>query len=228
MASDNTQSASSLLQYLPAIYHEDPFLGRFLLAFEKILLGRADGVDIPPAENGFPGLGLEESIAAVADYFDPAKTPEDFLPWLASWTAFSLRADLDADKQRLFIANIAQLYRWRGTKQNLVDLLQIFTVSTPTVVEQLAEGIQIGRSSTIGGDMYLGGDAPFYFQVKVSLPRAAPAVQERQLAIACALIELEKPAHTYYELLPFFPSMRIGRHSKVGVDTLLGTAQGED
>lgn len=225
MANATPQSASSLLQYLPAIYQDDPFLGQFLLAFEKILLGRDDGIRIPPTENPLPDLGLEERIASVAEYFDPAKAPEDFLPWLASWTAFSLRADLDVDKQRKFIANIAQLYRWRGTKRNLQDLLKIFTVSTPAVVEGEADGIQIGQHSTIGKDMQLGGEKPFYFQVKVSLPRAAPAVQERQLRIAHALVELEKPAHTVYELLPFFPSMRIGQYSKVGVDTLLGTAQ---
>ena len=37
---------SSLLQYLPAIYREEPFVGRFLLAFEKLLFGRDDGVPI--------------------------------------------------------------------------------------------------------------------------------------------------------------------------------------
>ena len=106
-----TQSASSLLQYLPAVYHEDPFLGRFLLAFEKILLGRQDDVAFPPVDVNFPGLGLEECIAGVAKYFDPSQTPDEFLPWLASWTAFSLRADVDVTKQRQFLARIAQLYR---------------------------------------------------------------------------------------------------------------------
>ena len=48
------------------------------------------------------------------------------------------------------------------------------------------------------------------------------------MEIARALIDLEKPAHTFYELIPVFPSMQIGRHSTVGVDTLLGTAQGEE
>jgi phage tail-like protein len=228
MASTTTQSASSLLQYLPAVYQEDPFLGRFLLAFEKILLGRQDNVTLPTLDGKFPGQGLEECIAGVAEYFDPYKTPAEFLPWLASWTAFSLRADVEVMKQRQFIARIAQLYRWRGTKKNLQDLLSIFTVSVPTVIEQEVSGTQIGVHSTVGKDMYIGGEKPHFFHVKISLPRAAPAVQERQMNIARALIDLEKPAHTFYELVPAFPSMRIGWYSTVGVDTLLGTAQGED
>jgi len=228
MASITAQPTSSLLPYLPAVYSEDPFLGRILLAFEKVLLGRQDHVAFPAVNAEFPGQGLEECIAGVANYFDPFETPDEFLPWLASWTAFSLRADLDAVKQRQFIARIAQLYRWRGTKKNLQELLSIFTVSVPTVVEQEVSGIQIGVHSTVGVDMYLGGEKPHFFQVKISLPRAAPAVQERQMSIARALIDLEKPAHTFYELIPVFPSMRIGRHSTVGVDTLLGTAKEED
>jgi phage tail-like protein len=223
-----TESASSLLQYLPAIYQEDPFLGRFLLAFEKILLGRRDGVAPPATDKPYPGEGLEACIAGLAHYFDPFQTPEAFLPWLASWTAFSLRADIDVMKQRQFIARIAQLYRFRGTKQNLQDLLSIFTVSVPTVIEQEVTGIQVGVVSTVGKDMVVGGEQPHFFHVKISLPRAAPEVQSRQMSIARALIDLEKPAHTFYELEPVFPSMQIGRFSTVGVDTLLGTVQGED
>jgi len=230
MTDITTESASSLLQYLPAIYQEDPFLGRYLLAFEKVLLGLRDGVAFPPIASEFPGQGLEECIAGVATYFDPLQAPEEFLPWLASWTAFSLRADLDITKQRQFIAKIAQLYRWRGTKQNLQDLLSIFTVSVPTVIEQDIRGIQVGdpKTSTIGVNMHVGGEKPHFFHVKISLSRAAPEVQNRQMNIARALIDLEKPAHTFYELVPVFPSMRIGWYSTVGVDTLLGSAQGED
>ena len=47
MPTEKTFPPSGLLQYLPAIYREDPFLGQFLLAFEKILLGRDDS----PAED---------------------------------------------------------------------------------------------------------------------------------------------------------------------------------
>src|SRR2546430_10478235 len=60
-------------------------------------------------------------------------------------------------------------------------------------------------------DTYLGGGAAHFFRVTISLPRASQEAQERQMAIATALIELEKPAHTAYKLEPIFPSMRIGR-----------------
>ena len=214
------RAQSSLLDYLPAIYREDPFLGGFLMAFEKVLIGIDDGVAVPDPEEVVPfprggdekGLGLEKSIADIARYFDPSATPEEFLPWLADWTAFTMRSDLDPKKQRDFIANIVPLYQKRGTKQNLQELLKIFTVGNPEIIEAGDNAEPAGRPSP-----------PCSFQVTIALPRAAPRVQQRQIAIARALIELEAPAHTSYTLKVNFPSMVIGEYSTVGVDTLIGT-----
>jgi len=213
MANDANQA---LAQYLPAIYQDDPFLGRFLKAFEEVLLvsGRA-----PES----PARGLEETIATLAEFFDPKQTPEEFLPWLAGWTAVSLRADLDILRQRDFIAKIAQLYRRRGTKANLVALLEIFVPGVSRVVEAEGAGFQLGVNSTIGQDVYLGGAPPHFFRVIISLPNLSSQLLQRQMEIAKAVIELEKPAHTTYKMEFEFPSMQIGKSSTVGVDTLLGT-----
>jgi len=43
----------------------------------------------------------------------------------------------------------------------------------------------------------------------------------RQSDIVRALIDLEKPAHTDYELELRYPTMQLGVHSTVGLDTLL-------
>lgn len=228
-----TQAPSELLQYLPAIYQEDPFLGRFLSAFEKLLVGRRDGVDYTDAEvqallpdrpDAAHVRGLEEQIADLSALFDPLRTPADFLPWLAQWTAFTLRADLDLARQRQFTSRVIQLYRRRGTKRNLQELLQIFTVGLPDIIESDTTEMQVGVHSRVGVETYLGGGPPHYFQVNIRLPRVAQDVLDRQLEIASALIEMEKPAHTFYDLTPIFPSMRIGLNSTVGVDTLLGSA----
>jgi phage tail-like protein len=216
-------SSSSLLEYLPALYREDPFTGAFLLAFEKMLIGRQDGVEFRDVGVKFPAKGLEESIAGIATYFDPKQTPEEFLTWLSSWTAFSLRVDLDLTKQRDFIANIIRLYRWRGTKANLQRLLEIFIDGTPIVTEPTGDEFQIGVHSTIGKDTYIGGSPPHFFHVTISLPKATPEVQKRKMATAHALVELEKPAHTHYKLDVIFPGLQIGVHSRVGIDTIIGT-----
>lgn len=194
-------TGGSLLQYLPAIYAEDPFLEQFLLAFEKILLGRRDtppGSDLNPA-------GLEQIIDGLAALYDPSNTPDEFLPWLAKWTALSLRADLSLSQQRQFVAKAISLYRYRGTQQNLQDLLKLYVDGIP--------------------DIAVDDKVPYYFRVTIKLARQPVQLIQRQFEIAQALIELEKPAHTNYELLLDTPTLIVGQFSTVGVDTLLGTPE---
>jgi phage tail-like protein len=183
------QSAQRLPAYLPAIYREDPFLARYLWAFEQAL------------------VEIEQRIDGLARFFDADATDAEFLPWLSSWVAFTLRPDFGLTQQRRFLARIAPLYRRRGTLQNLQELLTIFTRGgVPTITEDPAK--------------------PHYFKVSMRLPKDAPDMQQRQSAIAHALIDLAKPAHTYYDLTLLFPTMQIGVTSTIGVDTLLGTDSG--
>ena len=236
---NSTISPSNLLEYLPEIYQGEPFLGQFLLALEKILLGRADSID-------YSEKGLEEKIANIHTYFDPQETPPDFLPWLASWTALSLRADLDIPQQRDFIANIVERYRYRGTKANLEELLKLFIKGTPSITETSDPELQIGDSqllnqnsqplpiqSILGEGSYLGGGSPQFFTVQIALSQELrPEEIRRQIEIATAIIEQEKPAHTQYQLEinypdtieigTFDPISGEGTGSQIGINTILG------
>ena len=142
------QTATRLPSYLPAIYRDDPFLSQYLWAFEQVL------------------LDLETQIGNLANAFDPNEAREDFLPWLASWVAFTLRADLEPKQQRDFLAQIVPLYRRRGTKQNLQQLLGIFTGGQPTITDTDAAG------------------PAHHFTISLHLPRTASETVLRQIAIA--------------------------------------------
>src|SRR5690349_384806 len=151
------QSALQLPTLLPAIYREDPFLGQYLWAFEKIL------------------LGLESRVDTLDALFDPLRSDPEFLPWLSSWVAFTLRNDLDLPTQQKFLAKVIPLYRKRGTIESLKKLIAIFTSVEPIISEATT-----------------ADTGPHYFRVTIALPRGA----DSQAAIARALIEIEKPAHT--------------------------------
>jgi phage tail-like protein len=174
------QSTSSYLQHLPAIFHQDPFVGRFLLAFETVLSG--------PGAAGQPGL--EEMVGRLADHFDPRTTPEEFLPWLASWVALSLRADWDTATKRDFIQEIVPLYRLRGTQAGLQRMLEIYTRESVTIDDTF-------------------DDPPHFFQVKLTLSDADPDRLRRKQEIARAIVDQEKPAHTFYALRVAVPTMRL-------------------
>lgn len=177
---------SSYLDYLPAVFREDPFAGQFLLAFEAVLTG-ADGVE-----------GLEQTIGRVADYLDPRTTPENFLPWLAGWVALSLRADWDADTKRGFIREVVPLYRQRGTLAGLQRMLEIYLRPA---------GDQVTRDDVVIFDEF---DEPaHFFQVQLTLSDANPLRLRATQEIARAIIDREKPAHTFYALKVVIPTMRL-------------------
>lgn len=237
MATDEQNLTSQYLNYLPAIYQQDAtidqpnFLGRFLLAFEKVLTGLGD-VNDPGLEeilDGITGQDGKTVLAGIYRYFEPGpggvetqRAPAEFLEWLSGWVALSLRADLDESHQREFIARAIPLYRLRGTKQGLIEVLQIYT-RMGVAIDELNTGFQLGVSSQIGVHTWLDGGAPYYFIVTLQLPKVDPDLIREQNRIATAIIDAEKPAHTHYKLVVETPVFQLGVHSTVGVDTLLGT-----
>lgn len=193
---------SSYLDYLPAIFRQDPFAGQFLLAFETVLSGTSDQ----------PGLGT--TVGNIASYFDPMATDAAFLPWLASWVSLSLRADWDTKTQRDFIQQIVPLYKLRGTKAGLVQMLTLYT-GDPVVIYDTFDTL------------------PFFFEVQMTLSVADPVLLHTTQEIARAIIDQEKPAHTFYALRIAVPAMRLvseALHERtgaplliLGTNTLLGT-----
>ncbi|MGH4012337.1 MAG: phage tail protein I [Pseudonocardiaceae bacterium] len=177
---------SSYLDHLPAVFREDPFVGRFLLAFEAVLTG-ADDVE-----------GLEQIIGRIADYLDPQTAPDEFLPWLAGWVALSLRSDWDADTKRGFISEVVPLYRQRGTLVGLQRILEIYLRPL---------GDEVTRDDVAIFDEF---DQPaHFFQVQLTLSDADPTRLRATQEIARAIIDREKPAHTFYALNVAIPTMRL-------------------
>ncbi|BAY90278.1 MULTISPECIES: phage tail protein [unclassified Tolypothrix] len=195
---------SSYLEYLPAYLETDPFLGKFLLAFEGILSG------IPEAETQFspqivdhntPTLwGLETLISQIHTYFDPQQTPAEFLPWLAGWVALSLRDDWDEKTKRQFISQIVPLYQIRGTVPGMKKMLEIYLESS---------GLSYPERTI---SIFEFDQKPHYFQVQLALPSNQvihPERYWREFRIAKGIIDQEKPAHTYYALRILTLTMQI-------------------
>lgn len=200
---------SSYLRHLPAVLREGPFLGRFLLAFEAVLTGIApeaipQGAELDP----YRGLvGLERLLDGIHRFFDPLTTEPEFLPWLALWVATSLRDDWSEATKREFIANIVPLYRERGTRGGMEKVLRLSGDEAQVVDfnDGLHEALEI---------KYFGsGPKPaHFFGVIVTIAERDPVELQRRLRRVQAIIDREKPAHTYYGLRILFPAMRINNN----------------
>lgn len=233
--------SSRYLDYLPAIYQQDTpadrpnFLGRFLLAFEKVLTGLGD-LEEPGLEEILDGIIDPISgalrLAGVHRYFEPGphlpdheRAPSEFLEWLAGWVALSLRADLDELRQRDFIARAVSLYRLRGTKQGLEEFVRIYTRLGVTI-DEMDTSFRLGVHSTIGVDTLLDGGGPHFFRVLIRVPTPDPEQIRQHREVSTAIIDLEKPAHTHYVLDVETPTLQLGVRSTIGVNTLLGPSAG--
>jgi phage tail-like protein len=192
-----------MIQYLPAIYQaagEHSLLTHLLAAFESVLLKRGPG---SPGKDP----ALEEVVADLPRFFDPMRAPAHFLPWLAGWAAMSPRTDLSESRQRDIIGRIIPLYGRRGTRQGIAELVELFTGGTIEIEEPVDLEFQIEDHSTIGKDIYLGGPPPHIFHVIFTPPEdRSHSVDERALReelnikLARSVIEMAKPAHTWYTL----------------------------
>jgi len=230
-----------LLEYLPAIYQEPVYyrpdqelknyLPAFLEPFERILLGveeesasaRAKGDTTSPTPTR-EVESLREKIGRLHELFDPDVADPEFLPWLAGWAALSLRPTLREDRKRRLIANIIPLYRKRGTRAYLEELLKLCIDIPATVSEEEIPPLQVGVHSTVGEDTYIGGGPPHFFRVRLTAWKLNAIEVQAQRQLAYEVVELAKPAHTGYEFQMLSPEMQIGVHSKVGLDTVLGVS----
>ena len=228
---------SRYLDDLPAIFrqpaagaHPD-FLGRLLLAFEHVLTGVGDPLQpgleetldgIIGGDGGSGGNGGNGNVvlAGAHRYFIPGpeapdleRAPAEFLEWLSSWVALTLREDWLEVESRRILAEIVPSYRRRGTPDGLKQILAAFT------------GVQPSTITIVEADEHGGDWPPHYFQVRVKVPSFLDLARWR--SVLEPIIDLEKPAHTYYDLqLSPSATMQVGVTSTIGKDTLLGVPSG--
>lgn len=108
---------STWLKYLPAIYSDDEFMGRYLLIFESML----------------------NPIIWVIDNFDLFLSveiaPHEWLAWMASWFDMLLLPELPMPRQREIMRQLGWLFLRRGTPSGLKRLLELYFGVTPEIIE---------------------------------------------------------------------------------------------
>jgi len=163
---------SRWLDYLPTMYHNDLFLARFLLIFQSIL---------DP---------IEQTVDNTHSYFDPSLVPARLLPWLASWVGLTFEPELDEATQRELLRRAVDLSRWKGTRRELREQLQIRTGARALIVENF-DGMRMGQDAAMGLNTQLG--RPFDGSITVTLAQAIDRPVEARRAES--LVEELKPAH---------------------------------
>jgi phage tail-like protein len=130
-------------------------------------------------------LGIFESILTPIEwnidsfdmYLSPGTTPSAFISWFANLFQISFDQTWRVGQRRELLKQAHKIYAMRGTKWALSQVLEIYTGVTPEINDQVEK------------------QDPFLFSVNIPIPKSKtnPELIE-------ALINVNKPAHTTYEL----------------------------
>lgn len=176
------------MKHLPAVYQEDDLMGRFLMLFDSFW------------------LPIRQQIAALPFYFDARMAPTGLLPWLASWIDLVLDEQWPEDRRRRLLLSAVSLYRKRGTRQGLAEMLEIYAGCRPEIIEHRAHNFCLGPEARLGPGIALGrANRPHSFTVTLPLLPAVsdeghPGQEQVYSRRIKAMVEAEKPAHTTYTL----------------------------
>lgn len=170
---------------------------------------------------------LQDLLDEVHFCFDPYECPEEFLPWLASWTAMIVDLDWPVEKKRAIIKRAVELYGIRGTVKGLKLFLKLFSGSEPRILENQwpFRGFRIETEGLIGIDSVILPPVHMARCFIVEMPVKFTNVSPEMVIRIHNIIQMEKPANCHYylrfaseqsgdELREFF---HIGLRSGIGI-----------
>jgi len=157
---------------LPAVFQEDDFSQRFASAFDDVLAPVVATLDNTPA------------------YLDPGLTPADFLEWLAGWVGAVLDENWPLERQRTFVAQAVELYRWRGTVKGLSALVALYAGVEPEIIDTG----EVGWSPSPNGRVPGEPEPRMTIRLRVS-DRSAVNVERLD-----AIVRAAKPAHVPHQI----------------------------
>lgn len=214
---------NSYVDSLPRTFRRDPaaalFLERFLALFERTF------------------TAIEDRYDELSRELNPDAAPRDVIDWLACLVDLAFDPSWSMDKRRTLVASAMELYERRGTPDGLARFIEIYTGRTPAIVEGFLHRPM--RAGFVGRRGAIVGCMPISSGVTAAMPRqglfsafahrfsvwayvsddcdasvAGPVIER--------IIEVNKPAHTRHQLQLVYPDARLGLHSTIGLDFVLG------
>ncbi|WP_250002264.1 phage tail protein [Actinoplanes sp. M2I2] len=185
---------------------------------------------------------------------DPAVTPVEALPWLASFLGLVLDDRWAEPARRRLIAEVNGLYRRRGTLGAIRRYLEIYLAGdralddrartpAPVLVEHYrlrglgpdlgADPVGSGRS-VLGAGLRVGAPYPDGEVARPGLDSSAHRftvvvprpLSAEQTAVVRQILDTERPAHTAYELCTVDSGIRVGRGFHLDLTSVIGPTGG--
>lgn len=191
--------------YLPGVYGRDKdsaaFLERYLGVFQSF---------------------YEEMDKKISDgnmILDPEATPGEYVYWLAGWLDIGQTYLWGEERLRKLIQKGPGFFKKRGTRQGLLELIELYTGETPYIVEawQLRPYFEGGGDRGFLDRLYGSDDNSFVLLVK---ERYIKGARDRDALLS--LVEEAVPAHMEVRLVALKPFIFLGEYSYLGINSRLG------
>ncbi len=76
-----------------------------------------------------------EKVDALPSLIDPINADPRFLPWIASWVNFEFDGALTIHEQRELVRRAIRLYRMRGTREGVEEMVKVLTSAPAQIIE---------------------------------------------------------------------------------------------
>jgi len=235
LASDGTATPSlqwlkvlyprvSYLDYLPRIYQRDPdaqlFLQHFLALFESVF------------------TRVEDRYEEFSRWLNPQAATLEMIDWLGLLLDLTFDPSWPLARRRALVAAAMDLSRRRGTVGGLRSYVEIYTGTTPVILEAFLN--RPGQPAFLGvGSSVLGCGLSLSPSSSTQTPAAGltdayahrftvlvypsdTCAAETLLPVVDRIITVNKPAHTIHTLQAIYPDARVGAQSTIGVDLVVG------
>jgi len=228
-----------LLRRLPKAFSRDTAVAAFLRRYLAVFDG---------------ALGDLEARADARDVLlDPQATPEEALPWLASFLGLALDERWPLAARRELTAEAPKLWRARGTVVGLTRFLELYLGRAPVLVEHFRlrglggalltnesssvfAGAVVGTNLRVGGAVGETGEQPLTGDVADAFAAHAhrfsvlvPAVLDADgMDVVTDILRAQRPAHTIVDVCTVATGMRVGYGLHVGLLSVIGRTGGWD
>ena len=198
----------AFIDYLPQVYRGadsiNSFLARLISVFQS------------------PYVDLEDDIDQMPRRCDPAVAPPEFLQWLADCLAVTDRHLWSEERLRVFLKNAVRLYRIKGTRQALGQVIELYTGKKPLIIEQFEPAAcQVWRRDAAALRRLYGASR---YTVTVLMPGGWDGPDD--YAKLWKIIEAFKPVDAICNLVFMNEEIILGQHCYLGMNARIGRSRG--
>ncbi len=195
----------SWIEYLPEVYqeadYEEKFLERYLGIFQTLY------------------EDLNKKIEDISWQFDINSISKEQLDQLATWIGIDNGYMWSKDKLQEFLLCAVKMYKRRGTRQGIIDFIELYTGEKPYIVEYFDIQKYKNNLQYYKKLVWLYGDNPFVFTI-IMRKQAVPTVQMRKSLVK--IIDEIKPAEMGVNLVILKPYIILDGYSYLGINSELG------